>query len=168
MRSGNDRRGCVASPLSELAQRCYDDVAELYGGKIPNLGRVIEEMDRAVGSELDAELRRTALRRAAETEDDRRTRKGNRIMRPSSQLTFEGLPDWLDHDAFLPTMDGGRYRSGIGVMRDWQALLAEADRNAEQANQVRGEKYGTFNELSPYLAEGMTNEEAWIAYRRDH
>ncbi len=156
------------SMMSNSARKAYDAVAERNGGRVSSLDAVYEELDQTLPAAAADEVRARAIRSAVQQEDERRTKKGNGIVRPSTQLNFQGIPSWLEPDAYLPTMDGGRFQVASGRTADWLPVLAEADKQADRANAARSEKYATFNEMAPYLIGGVTNVEAYQAFQRDH
>ncbi len=155
------------STMTDVARKAYDLVADRNEGRVKSLEDVYKEVDGMLPATAAAEIRRRAIQGVVDQEDRRRTKKGNRIRRPSSQLGFDGTPDWLEPDAFLPTMDGGRFRVRDGVNADWLAVLKEADEQAEAGNRARAEKYATYGEMAPYLALGMTWVEAYAAFQRE-
>jgi hypothetical protein len=156
--------------LRFLTRRAFENVAGRNKGRIRNLDEVRSELAGLItGSEAAASaLVSEGIDKLVDREDKRRTQKGNRIFRPSQQLDFDGLPEWLEPDAMLPTMDGGRFRSAGGKLDDRTPILEEADRVADAANRAREEKYAAFRELAPYLAKGMTNLKAWLSFGKDH
>ncbi len=156
------------STMTDVARKAYDLVAERNDGRISSLEDVYREVDQMLPVAAAEEVRWRAIRGVVDQEDKRRTKKGNRIQRPSSQLGFDGVPDWLAPDAFLPTMDGGRFRVADGLNADWLAVLKEADEQAEAGNRARAEKYAAYGELAPFLARGMTWSESFVAFQREY
>ena len=120
-----------------------------------------------LGESALAEVVWSAANHGVDTEDKYRRHKGNEIVRPSTQLGLDGLPSWLEDDAFIPTQDGGRYRAADGKLEDWAPTILEPiDKVVAEVSLKRTEKYATFREMAEGLAKGLPNTAAWLALKK--
>lgn len=127
---------------------------------------LFEALKSRLGESPIAQVAWSAANHGVDAEDHYRRRKGAEMIRPSAQLNFDEVPEWLQDDAFIATQDGGRYRAADGKLDDWgPTILEPIDRQVEQVTRKQAEKYATFREMATGLAKGLTNVDSWRALR---
>jgi hypothetical protein len=176
-----EAEGGRLSNLDGVRRKTFDDALDAVLGPVMEAARVVvaecgddaseDDMVRGLKARLGesplAEIAWSAANHGVDAEDKYRRNKGNEIVRPSSQLNLDGIPSWLEEDAFVPTQDGGRYRAADGKLEDWgPTILEPMDRKVEELSIKRAEKYATFREMASGLAKGLSNKAAWLAARK--
>lgn len=149
-----------AKRYRNLADTAYESVADANNGQIPSIDEVADAITLPLDDADERERRfRLTLARGA---DKRKLAQGR-----SAQLNlFSGDPEALD--GFMALGDGRRVRVRNAMGVDWIANLDLQHQNVEDVMNTYHASMRQHALIAPYLAQGLTTEDAVRAYVRDH
>lgn len=144
--------------ITEIAARLYDAALDRANSGTPlDLDTLKEQVAAALADEsLTDEIIRHAASNAVERIDTSRT------MPPQSDSLFDSL------DQSVPVAPKRRLLRRHMRLGDWTAHLGYVGENAARVNASAAKENRRFTALAPFLAEGVSTDEANKAWQEAH
>jgi len=145
---------------TKRADEAYERVARRSAGRLDDLSAVRVEIEQSIPAADVARLQDAYFWQLTRGADERALHRGR-----SQQIgLFSGQADALD--GYVALGDTARVKRRFMVNADWVAHLQLMQDNVQDVNRRYLTEQSDHAKLLPYLAQGMTTEEALAAYRR--
>lgn len=147
---------------SQRADAAYEAIATRNAGRVPDLVLVRDEIEATIPAAAIDVLQDEYYWQLTQGADNRALKRGR-----SSQLgLFSGDPEALD--GYVALGDQARVKKRFMVNADWVTHLQLMNENVQDVTHRYLTEQGDHSKLQPYLAQGMTTEEALEAWLRAH
>lgn len=147
---------------SQSADAAYEAIAARNAGRVPDLVLVRDEIVATMPVAAISVLQDEYYWQLTRGADERALKRGR-----SPQLgLFSGVPEALD--GFVSLGDQARVKKRYMLNADWVTHLQLMNGNVQDVNLRYLTEQADHSKLLPYLAQGMTTEDALAAWRRAH